>query len=119
MTPHVASEDEGHRARMLLEVGSLSSWLAGIPVVHSHPGTGDVVARLANGSLLRAESKKGPLGRQKTSPEYPLLREALGQLVTVAEAGDEDILAFAVPHSARFAELTARWSKAPSLPGSG
>jgi hypothetical protein len=82
-------------------------------VIHSQPGQGDVVAPLTNGSLLRAESKKGPLIRKKSSPEYPLLREALGQLLTVAEAGEDDLLAVAVPSAPKFRELTERWTGAP------
>jgi hypothetical protein len=74
-----------------------------------------VVAPLKAGRILRAESKKGPLVRKKGSPEYPLLREALGQLLTVSEVGPDDILAVAVPQSAKFAELTERWAEAPLI----
>jgi hypothetical protein len=48
--------------------------------VHSNPGIGDVVAVLRSGHILRVESKKGPLTRSPSSAEYPLLREAIGQL---------------------------------------
>jgi len=88
----------------------------GLPVVlqvHSTPGRGDVVTELTSGHTLRAECKKGPLIRSKSSQEYPLVREALGQLLTVDEVGDQDILAVAVPHSDRFAELASRWRQAP------
>ena len=81
--------------------------------IHSTAGLGDVVAPLQSGRTLRAESKKGPLVRKKGSPEYRLLREALGQLLTVSEVGQEDLLAVAVPHSPKFKELTDRWSTAP------
>jgi hypothetical protein len=37
--------------------------------IHSSPGQGDVVARLRSGHTLRAESKKGPLARSKSSQE--------------------------------------------------
>jgi hypothetical protein len=83
--------------------------------IHSNPGRGDVVARLSNGHTLRVESKKGPLGRSSSSPEYRLLREAIGQLMTVETAGDTDILAVAVPRSPKFTELTARWRRAPLI----
>lgn len=83
--------------------------------VHSNPGKGDVVALLQNGHTLRVESKKGPLMRSTSSAEYPLLREAIGQLMTVEVAGDKDILAVAVPKSPKFTELTARWRAAPLI----
>src|SRR6476620_10308806 len=40
--------------------------------IHSSSGCGDVVAQLISGQTLRAESKKGPLKRSKSSAEYPL-----------------------------------------------
>ncbi|MGE3372896.1 MAG: hypothetical protein AB7O37_05170 [Vicinamibacteria bacterium] len=81
--------------------------------IHSNPGKGDVVTRLASGKILRAECKKGPLHRTKGSREYALLREALGQLLTVNEVEQLDLLAVAVPASEKFAELAARWRTAP------
>jgi hypothetical protein len=81
--------------------------------VHSNPGKGDVIARLRSGGIFRAECKKGPLSRSRSSQEYPLLREALGQLLTLEEIGDRDVLAVAVPHGERFVELAARWRQAP------
>lgn len=83
--------------------------------IHSNPGRGDVVALLSSGHTLRVESKKGPLERSRSSEEYPLLREAIGQLMTVDTAGDNDIFAVAVPKSAKFMELAARWRRAPLI----
>ena len=83
--------------------------------IHSIPGRGDVVARLRSGHTLRVECKKGPLTRSQSSQEYPLIREALGQLLTVREIGENDILAVAVPHSKKFEELAARWRNAPLI----
>lgn len=83
--------------------------------VHSSPGKGDVVAPLRRGGTLRVECKKGPLQRSKSSQEYPLLREALGQLLTVEEVQPADALAVAVPHSAKFVELAVRWRRAPLI----
>jgi hypothetical protein len=37
--------------------------------------------------------------------EYPLLREALGQLLTVEEVGEDDVLVAAVPKAATFSRL--------------
>lgn len=83
--------------------------------IHSNPGKGDVVAKLVSGKILRVECKKGPLSRSPSSQEYPLIREALGQLLTVKEVGKNDILAVAVPHSEKFAQLATRWREAPLI----
>ena len=82
-------------------------------VIHSKSGCGDVVAKLTDGRTLRVECKKGPLSRSKSSQEYPLLREALGQLLTMESVGDQDVLAVAVPSSPKFEELAKRWRRAP------
>ena len=87
----------------------LDAWL----YVHSLPGRGDVVATLASGKTLRAECKKGPLASSKSSKEYPLIREALGQLLTVETVDPDDLLVVAVPHSPKFEALAATWRKAP------
>jgi hypothetical protein len=84
-------------------------------IVHSNPGKGDVIASLRNGRTLRIESKKGPLMRSKSSEEYPLLREAIGHLMTVEEVGQNDILVVAVPDSKKFNELINRWKCAPLI----
>jgi hypothetical protein len=55
------------------------------------------------------ELKKKPLQANKSSQEYPLIREALGQLLTVKEAADDDVLAIAVPSSSKFETLAAQW----------
>ena len=83
--------------------------------IHSMPGKGDVVTKLETGRTLRAECKKGPLVRSKSSQEYPLLREALGQLLTIESIDDDDLLAVAVPKSHKFDELAKRWRKAPLI----
>jgi hypothetical protein len=82
--------------------------------VHCTPGKGDVVASL-NGKTFRIESKKGPLTRSKSSQEYPLIREALGQLMTVDEISDSDILGIAVPDSPKFRQLAEKWRAAPLI----
>jgi len=84
-------------------------------VIHSSPGQGDVVAQLANGRTLRVESKKGPLERSASSPEYKLMREAIGQLMTITEVESNDMLAVAVPLSAKSSELAGRWQTAPLI----
>ena len=80
--------------------------------IHSSPGKGDVVTHMRSGRVVRAECKKGPLVRSKSSQEYSLLREALGQLLTMDEVRDDDLLVVAVPHREKFAELADRWREA-------
>ena len=81
--------------------------------VHSTPGRGDVVAKLSSGTTLRAECKKGPLQPSASSKEYPLIREALGQLLTVDAVDPSDMLVVAVPYSSKFESLAAKWRDAP------
>ena len=87
--------------------------------VHSRSGCGDVTATLISGALLIAEAKKGRLQRCKSSSEYPLLREAIGQLMTLEVVPENAVLAVAVPHGEKFAELTERWRRAPLLQRAG
>ncbi len=83
--------------------------------VHSSSGEGDLVADLVNGRRLRVESKKGPLVRSKSSQEYPLIREAIGQLMTIERAAASDILAVAVPSSPKFEDLASQWRDRPLM----
>ncbi len=83
--------------------------------IHSQPGVGDVVAELKNGNILRVECKKGPLTLVNGSPEYPLLRSALGHLLTLDEVDERDVIAVAVPKNARFPQLAERWRNAPLI----
>ncbi len=84
-------------------------------VVHSNSGEGDLVAVLNSGKRLRVESKKGPLVRSKSSQEYPLIREAIGQLMTIKHADPNDILSVAVPSSEKFNALAAQWRERPLM----
>lgn len=88
-------------------------------IVHSSSGEGDLVTTLLSGKVLRVESKKGPLVRSKSSQEYPLIREAIGQLMTVEHASSNDILAVAVPESEKFTALAQQWRNRPLLVGAG
>ncbi|EHN67960.1 hypothetical protein VFSR5_2685 [Aliivibrio fischeri SR5] len=84
-------------------------------IIHSNSGEGDLVATLINGHRLRVESKKGPLVKSTGSKEYPLIREAIGQLMTIAVAKESDILAVAVPLSPKFTDLAAQWRERPLM----
>lgn len=86
--------------------------------IHSRSGVGDVVGRVGL-SQVRAECKKGPLIRKKGSPEYPLLHEVLGQLLTVQHVEEGDILVAAVPYTDRFRRLASEWQSRPLVARSG
>lgn len=87
--------------------------------VHSTAGSGDVVANLRCGRTFRVEAKKGALTRYASSAEYPLIREGLGQLLTVETASDSDVLAVAVPSSPKFEQLTRAWRDRPLMKKTG
>ena len=80
--------------------------------IHSHPGEGDVVATVRS-RRLRAECKSGPLIKKPGSREYPKLRQALGQILTVQQVEPRDRLIVAVPLSPKFRQLADRWRTAP------
>lgn len=86
--------------------------------VHSRSGVGDVVCGVG-GRRVRAECKKGPLTKKKGSQEYPSLRGALGQMLTVESVSDSDVLVVAVPLSPKFKELALTWRERPLLKRSG
>ena len=86
-------------------------------VVSAQSGVGDVVATIG-ARRIRAESKKGPLIPQKGSPEYPLMREAIGQLMTIEEISPYDCLIVAVPLSEKFRRLSDQWSERPLMKAS-
>jgi hypothetical protein len=82
--------------------------------LHSQSGIGDVVASV--GSIrFRAECKKGPLVKKDGSPEYRLMRETIGQLMTVEEVAEGDRLVVAVPLTDRFRRLALQWAVRPLI----
>lgn len=87
-------------------------------IVRAQSGIGDVVAEVSV-KQVRAESKKGPLVVKTGSPEYPLVREAIGQLMTVEAVEDRDILVVAVPLTDQFRALARRWRNRPLLVRTG
>lgn len=78
-------------------------------VLESIPGYGDVQILLQNGKTLFVESKKSKQG--KSDQEYPLMREAIGQLMTSSFMNENSIPAVAVPYTKKSLELAERWSK--------
>ena len=77
--------------------------------VCSQPGVGDVTIQLKDGRQLRVECKKGTAGN-KSGSEYPLMREAIGQLMTGCELTDKIIPVVAVPYTERSMALASKWS---------
>jgi hypothetical protein len=81
-------------------------------IVHARSGEGDVVANV-DGKRIRVECKKGPLVKKPGSPEYPILREALGQVLTMENVRPNDVLAVAVPNTNANAKLAGKWRDRP------
>lgn len=59
---------------------------------------------------MYVESKKGKEGN-RSNTEYPLMREAIGQLMTGCTLGEHVVPAVAVPYTAKSFELASKWSK--------
>lgn len=77
-------------------------------IVQSTPGCGDVIVNLKDGKQLYIESKKGK--NDKSSSEYSLMREAIGQLMTGCVLTDNMVPCVAVPYTGKSMELAKRWS---------
>lgn len=75
----------------------------------SKPGIGDVNVTLSNGKKLLIESKKGK--ESKSGLEYPLMREAIGQLMTGRELGENTVPVVAVPYSHKAYSQARKWSE--------
>lgn len=71
-------------------------------------GIGDVRVILTDGTELYVESKKSGTG--KGNPEYPLMREAIGQLMTAKNIGSTTTPAIAVPYSNKTFNLAKEWA---------
>ncbi len=83
--------------------------------VHARSGVGDVVAGVGPLRVL-VECKGGPLQRRRGNPEYPILREALGQLMTLEQVNvDNDRLVVAVPDGSGFRRLVETWQDRPLI----
>lgn len=80
--------------------------------IHSRSGVGDVIASVGP-KRIRAECKGGPRVKKRGNREYPILRGALGQAITVEQVDVNDILVVAVPRTPNFCKLADRWRKRP------
>jgi hypothetical protein len=84
----------------------------------SSSGFGDVVATFNKQfsekfgkSNLFIECKKGSYSNSKTSLEYKLMREAIGQIATVEKYDPQTLYAIALPKSDRTIKLAEDWIK--------
>ena len=77
-------------------------------IITSASGIGDVNIRLKSGVRLLVESKKGRVN--KSSLEYPLMREAIGQLMTNNTIDRNTVPVVAVPYTKKSFDLASRWS---------
>lgn len=78
-------------------------------IISSKSGIGDVNIKLLDGKQLYIESKKGC--DKKGNPEYPLMREAIGQLMTNKYYNKNGVLAVAVPYYEKTLNLAEKWSQ--------
>lgn len=98
--------------------GSIDSWQGVYEVegytprliISSTPGIGDVNIVSLEGKHIYVESKKGK-DKNRSNSEYPLMREAIGQLMTGCELNEQLIPVVAVPYSEKSFELAHRWSQ--------
>jgi hypothetical protein len=86
-------------------------------IISSTPGIGDVNVKLIDGGVVYAECKKGK--NDKRGQEYPLMREAIGQLMTGCDFTDGLIPMVAVPYTDKAKELAERWSKLTQIKNLG
>ena len=86
-------------------------------IISSKPGIGDVNIKLTNGRVIYAECKKGK--KDKRGQEYPLMREAIGQLMTGCDFSSCMIPMVTVPYTDKSKELADRWSKLTQIKNLG
>ncbi len=77
-------------------------------IISSTSGIGDVNIKLIDGGIIYAECKKGK--NDKRGQEYPLMREAIGQLMTGCNFVEGVVPMVAVPYTDKSKELAERWS---------
>ena len=85
-------------------------------IITSKPGMGDINIQTLDGKTLLIESKKG---NKKHGQEYPLMREAIGQLMTGGDLMKNIVPIVAVPYSSKSCELANRWIRLPQIKQAG
>ena len=98
-------DDDSERWQGVYKVEGFDSKI----IIDSKPGIGDVNIVSKDGNHLYIESKKGKKNNRSNS-EYPLMREAIGQLMTGCQLDEKTIPIVAVPYSDKSYELACRWS---------
>ena len=78
-------------------------------IISSVPGIGDVNIECKDGKQLYIESKKGK--SDKKGQEYPLMREAIGQLMTGCRMTENVVSIVAVPYSEKSYNLATKWAE--------
>ena len=86
-------------------------------IVSSTSGIGDVNIHYVDGSIIYAECKKGK--NDKRGQEYPLMREAIGQLMTGCDFVDGVVPMVAVPYTDKSNELASRWAELTQIKNLG
>lgn len=76
-------------------------------IISAKSGIGDVNVFLSDGRNLFVESKKG--SDKSGGPEYKLMREAVGQLMTNENVDENTIPAVAVPYYDKTLRLAEKW----------
>jgi hypothetical protein len=71
----------------------------------------------ADGKVVYAECQKGK--SDKRGREYPLMREAIGQLVTGCDFGENIVPIVAISNTDKAKELAERWSKLTQIKNMG
>lgn len=87
-------------------------------VISSTPGVGDVNVYTVGGDHLFIECKKGKEGNRSNN-EYPLMREAIGQLMTGCQTTDNMVPVVAVPYTSKSHELANKWSQLKQIQSIG
>lgn len=85
--------------------------------ISSVPGTGDIRIQSKNGKTIIVESKKGK--NNKKGMEYPLMREAIGQLMTGGNIDDTIEPVVAVPYTEKSFALASKWVSLPQMKNVG
>ncbi|MEX2140970.1 MAG: hypothetical protein WD894_17025 [Pirellulales bacterium] len=105
--------------RMLVEQNGKHSWLGIYEkqrhrlIISANSRGGDVIAEVGK-KHVRAECKRGNLERSAGNPENKLIHEAIGQLMTVEEYAENDVLLVAVPSgTSQRAKLV--WQRRPLM----
>lgn len=87
-------------------------------IENTNSGFGDVVATFneqfsvkIGKNKLHIECKKGSYLKSKTSEEYKLMREAIGQIATVENYDSNTLYAIAIPKSDKTVKLAEDWIK--------